>query len=217
MPVEFPAEPVARAARAGGTTGFAVVATALAIALNALSGSRDVVIGIPTSGRAHPDTANIPGFFANTLPLRLTVDPRLTTGATLALTHRALMEAHQHAGTPFEEIVRHAAPTRGQGSSPLFQVMLTLNETPSRTLDLPGLEVTRLELPPADTQFDFSFHLEQDEDVITGYLTYSTDLYAEETARLFSERLSAIVSALAGDVDEVVRDVGVLSVGECVR
>ncbi|MFD3924448.1 condensation domain-containing protein, partial [Streptomyces sp. NPDC058595] len=215
VPVELDAETVRRLARSTGTTPFAVVATAVTVVLGALSGNHDVTIGIPTSGRTHPDTAEILGFFTNTLPLRRTLDPRATLAATLSATHHALVEAHQHAETPFEEIVRHAAPAAdGQARSPLFQTMLALNETPSRDLHLPGLGVTRLDIPPAGTQFEFSLHLEQGEDAITGYLTYNTDLYADSTARLVPERLATVVSALAERPDSVLAELDVRSVGE---
>ncbi|WP_254667828.1 condensation domain-containing protein, partial [Streptomyces griseus] len=218
IPVELSAEEVGGIARRSGTTPFAVVATAVAVVLGALSGDDDVTIGIPTSGRAHPDTAGILGFFTNTLPLRRTLDPRATLGETLRATHEALVEAHQHAETPFEEIVRRTAlAADGQARSPLFQVMLALNEAPSRNLHLPGLAVNRLDIPPAGTQFDLSLHLEQGEDAITGYLTYNTDLYADGTARLFPERLASVVSALVGDPDVVLAEVDVRSVGECER
>ncbi len=68
VPVELSAEAVGGIARRTGTTPFAVVATAVTVVLGALSGSDDVTIGIPTSGRTHPDTAGILGFFTNTLP-----------------------------------------------------------------------------------------------------------------------------------------------------
>ncbi|MGB9999694.1 condensation domain-containing protein, partial [Streptomyces pseudogriseolus] len=215
VPVELSAEAVGGIARRTGTTPFAVVATAVTVVLGALSGSDDVTIGIPTSGRTHPDTAGILGFFTNTLPLRRTLDPRATLAETLHATHDALVEAHEHAETPFEEIVRHTAlAADGQARSPLFQTMLALNEAPSRNLHLPGLTVSRLDIPPAGTQFDFSLHLEQGEDAITGYLTYNTDLYADGTARYFTERLASVVSALVECPDAVLAEVDVRSVGE---
>ncbi|MCM2515379.1 amino acid adenylation domain-containing protein [Streptomyces griseoincarnatus] len=215
VPVELSAEAVGGIARRTGTTPFAVVATAVTVVLGVLSGSDDVTIGIPTSGRTHPDTAGILGFFTNTLPLRRTLDPRATLAETLHATHQALVVAHEHAETPFEEIVRHTSlAADGQARSPLFQTMLALNEAPSRNLRLPGLTVSRLDIPPAGTQFDLSLHLEQGEDAISGYLTYNTDLYADSTARFFTERLASVVSVLMERPDAVVAEVDVRSVGE---
>ncbi|MFF7990861.1 amino acid adenylation domain-containing protein [Kitasatospora xanthocidica] len=219
VPVTLPAETVDRLARTTGTTAFAVVATALTLVLSAASGSRDLTIGIPTSGRTHPDTAGLLGFFTNTLPLRRTLDPVATLGTTLRDTHHALVAAHQYAGTPFEEIVRVAQQpaSHGPGRSPLFQVMLALNETPARTLDLPGLRVTRIELPPAETQFELSLHLEHTADAITGHLTYNTDLHAADIIELFPERLAAAVAALADRPESPVGELDVAGAVEAGR
>ncbi|MER6505127.1 condensation domain-containing protein, partial [Streptomyces sp. NPDC001455] len=215
VPVELNAEVVGGIARRTGTTPFAVVATAVTVVLGALSGSDDVTIGIPTSGRTHPDTAGILGFFTNTLPLRRTLDPQATLAETLRATHQALVEAHEHAETPFEEIVRHTAlAADGQARSPLFQTMLALNEAPSRNLHLPGLTVSRLDIPPAGSQFDLSLHLEQGEDAITGYLTYDTDLYSADTATLLADRFLTALSVLVECPDAVLAEVDVRSVGE---
>ncbi|MFI9788333.1 amino acid adenylation domain-containing protein [Kitasatospora sp. NPDC051984] len=218
VPVILPADTVDRLARTTGTTAFAVVATAVTLVLSAVSGNRDLTIGIPTSGRTHPDTAALLGFFTNTLPLRCSLDPTATLGTALRDTHQALMTAHRHAGTPFEEIVRTTrAASHGQGRSPLFQVMLAVNETPARALDLPGLRVDRLELPPAETQFEISLHLERGEAAITGHLTYNTDLYSVSTAELFPERLAAAVAALADCPDLSVTELDVAGAVEAAR
>ncbi|MEV7023614.1 amino acid adenylation domain-containing protein [Kitasatospora sp. NPDC093558] len=220
VPVTLPAAAVDRLARTTGTTAFAVVATAVTLVLGAASGSRDLTIGIPTSGRTHPDTAGLLGFFTNTLPLRSTRDPAATLGTALRDTHHALMAAHRHAGTPFEEIVRaaqSAASQHGPGRSPLFQVMLALNETPARTLDLPGLAVSRIELAPAETQFELSLHLERVGDVIAGHLTYNTDLFESGTAELLAERFGAVLVALVERPDAVVAELDVAGAVEAGR
>ncbi|GAB1511085.1 non-ribosomal peptide synthetase [Actinophytocola sp. KF-1] len=197
VPLTLPGDAVRRLATAEGTTEFAVVAAATSVLLGALSGTHDVTIGIPTSGRTRTDTADVLGFFVNTLPLRTATAPGATLADALRATHEALVEAHRHAGTPFDQLVRTLARRPDPSQSPLFQVMLALNETPPRAVDLPGLRIDRLPMPPAETQFDLSLHLERSGADITGHLTYRTDLYAAATARLFAERLAAVVSLMA--------------------
>jgi amino acid adenylation domain-containing protein len=197
VPVTLPGAAVRRLATASGTTEFAVLATAVTVLLAVLSGRHDVTIGIPTSGRTRADTADVLGFFVNSLPLRTTTTPATTLDDALRGIHDALAAAHRHAGVPFDQLVRHLAAGQDQSQSPLFQVMLSLNETPPGSLDLPGLRVTRLPMPPAETQFDLSLHLERSGDAVTGHLTYRTDLYAAETARLLVDRLAHLVSLMA--------------------
>ncbi len=214
VPITLPADVVERPARATGTTAFAVVTTALTVLLAKLTGRHDVTIGIPVSGRTHPDTRDVIGFLANSLPLRRTTTPGTTLAAALRDTHADLGEAHRHSDTPFEQLVRHLRPERDRSRSPLFQVMLALNVEPPRSLDIPGLRFTRLDAPPAGTQFDLSLHLEQTADAVTGHLTYNTDLFAESTARLFVERLAVVVRALAEEPGTTLAELDVRTAGE---
>ncbi|HEX6340862.1 amino acid adenylation domain-containing protein, partial [Umezawaea sp.] len=197
VPVVLPGATVDRLARTTDTTAFTVVTTALTVLLAKLAGQHDVTIGIPVSGRTHPDTTDVIGFLVNSLPLRR----RTTAGTTLAEalrdTHADLAETHSRSDTPFELLVQHLRPERERGRSPLFQVMLALNVEPPNTLDIPGLRFTRIDEPPAGTQFDLSLHLEQTPNAVSGHLTYNTDLFDGSTARLLAERLSGVVEVLA--------------------
>ncbi|WP_229373694.1 condensation domain-containing protein, partial [Umezawaea beigongshangensis] len=217
VPVTLPGDAVRELAAATSTTEFAVIATAVTVLLTVLSGRHDVTIGIPTSGRTRPDTADVLGFFVNSVPLRTTTTPRTTLADALRGTHDALTAAHRHADTPFDQLVRDLAGRQDQSQSPLFQVMLSLNETPPESLDLPGLNVTRLVMPPAETQFDLSLHLERSGGTITGHLTHRTDLYADTTARLLADRLAVLVSLMVAAPDRSIAELDVAGSVERVR
>jgi amino acid adenylation domain-containing protein len=217
VPVTLPGDAVRELAATASTTEFAVIATAVTVLLAVLSGRHDVTIGIPTSGRTRPDTADVLGFFVNTLPLRTITSPDSTLADVLRATHGTLADAHRHADTPFDRLVRELGGRQDQSRSPLFQVMLSLNETPPEPLDLPGLDITRLAMPPAETQFDLSIHLERSGDTITGHLTHRTDLYADATARLLADRLAVLVSLMATDPGTTLADLDVTGPAERAR
>ncbi|WP_239101888.1 condensation domain-containing protein, partial [Microbispora amethystogenes] len=151
VPLGLPARTVERLARESGTTTFTVITTALTLLLAKLTGQDDVTIGIPSSGRTHPGTADMIGFLANTLPLRSVTRPGTTLAEALRATHANLLEVQLHGDTPFERIVQHVRPERDFSRSPFFQVMLALDSSPQRTLELPGLRFTRVDMAPAGT------------------------------------------------------------------
>ncbi|PRY45203.1 non-ribosomal peptide synthetase [Umezawaea tangerina] len=214
VPIALSDTTVESLARTTGTTAFAVVTTALTVLLAKLTGGHDVTIGIPVTGRTHPDTTDVIGFLVNSLPLRRTTTPATTLAEALRDTHAELTETHRHSDTPFELLVRHLRPERDRGRSPLFQVMLALNVEPPRSLDIPGLRFTRIDEPPAGTQFDLSLHLEQSPGAVTGHLTYNTDLFAESTARLVAERLAGVVETLASAPDTTLAELDVRTPAE---
>ncbi|WP_344254814.1 condensation domain-containing protein, partial [Actinoplanes campanulatus] len=58
-----------------GATEFMSFLAVYCLLIARSSGERDITVGIPVSGRTHPDLAPVVGFFVNTLALRVTVDP----------------------------------------------------------------------------------------------------------------------------------------------
>ncbi|TLP54071.1 non-ribosomal peptide synthetase, partial [Microbispora triticiradicis] len=214
VPLSLPAQTVERLARESGTTTFTVITTALTLLLAKLAGQDDVTIGIPSSGRTHPGTAEMIGFLANSLPLRSVTRPGMTLAEALSATHANLLEVQLHSDTPFERIVQHVRPERDFSRSPFFQVMLALDSAPQRTLELPGLRFTRVDMAPAGTQFELSVHLEQSVEGLGGFLTYNTDLFDARSACLLAERLTVVVEALAADPGARVMDLDVRTAGE---
>nr|WP_191909864.1 non-ribosomal peptide synthetase [Microbispora cellulosiformans] len=214
VPLALPARTVERLARESGTTTFTVITTALTLLLARLTGQDDVTIGIPSSGRTHPGTADMIGFLANTLPLRSVIRPGMTLAEALRATHANLLEVQLHGDTPFERIVQHVRPERDFSRSPFFQVMLALDSSPQRSLELPGLRFTRVDMAPAGTQFELSVHLEQSVEGLGGFLTFNTDLFDVRSACLLAERLAVVVEALAAGPQVRVADLDVRTAGE---
>ncbi|MEP6546414.1 MAG: amino acid adenylation domain-containing protein [Gammaproteobacteria bacterium] len=76
--VNVPPSMVTRLGRVGAasnSTLAAVILAATAAHLSRLSGQRDIVLGLPMSGRTSPALRRVFGFLSNVVPLRLDVDP----------------------------------------------------------------------------------------------------------------------------------------------
>ncbi len=152
-----PAEVTAlhRLARAHSATLFVVLAAAwqtlLARAADLWHGTngsdrRDVSLGMAVGGRPRPELERLIGLFVDTLVLRVDLlDASVET--LLARVRRALLDAHAHGDVPLDLLVqdlvsREIAAERRYDASPLFQVLLTLQNTPTATVRaLPGLEI----------------------------------------------------------------------------
>ncbi|MGW2327495.1 amino acid adenylation domain-containing protein [Streptomyces sp. NPDC001700] len=74
-----------------------LVIAATAVFVHAMTGSRDVVLSLPVTGRVSEQSRQVPGMSANVLPLRLYVDPAtpLTDLAARADEAIALVQRHQ--------------------------------------------------------------------------------------------------------------------------
>ncbi|UGT57903.1 non-ribosomal peptide synthase/polyketide synthase [Nocardia asteroides] len=202
-------------ARANGTTLFTVVHSALAVLLAKQSGSADITIGAPVAGRGVRELDDLVGMFVNTVALRTEVDSRAPFTDLLAQAKRRDLAALAHADVPFEQVVDAMGLARSGAYTPLFQVMLTFQNMPPGTVDLPGLRVGILD--PGLTEAKFDLHLTAlqrytDDGGLDGldlHFGYATDLFDESTVRTLAERFRKVLAAVAADPAVVVRAIDV--------
>jgi non-ribosomal peptide synthetase component F len=109
-----------------------VLLTALALALQRVTGQSDLVVGTVVSGRTDQEFETVPGCFMNFLPLRI----RLAEGAApqhaLKEVRRVVVESQSHQECPFEKLVARLCPKRDGDSNPLFNVALLWHNYPKR-------------------------------------------------------------------------------------
>ncbi|QKY12021.1 non-ribosomal peptide synthase/polyketide synthase [Janthinobacterium lividum] len=161
-----------------GTTLFMSMLAAWSLLLSRLSGQDDVVIGSPIANRQRGETEGLIGFFANTLALRVQLQDDPTVAAVLAQVKATTLAAYAHQDLPFEQVVEAVNPARSMAHSPLFQAMLTLDNTPGGgQLALPGLQVQEVAQAHTSALCDLMLTLSEQGDTLGVHLTYASDLY----------------------------------------
>ncbi|MGW2952503.1 non-ribosomal peptide synthase/polyketide synthase, partial [Streptomyces eurythermus] len=191
-----------RLARDHGTTLFTTLVAAAQTYLARLSGAEDIAVGTVTSGRDRPETQNLVGFFVNTLVLRSRAEAARPFSAFLADVRQTVRDAFAHQDVPFERVVDAVQPERDTSRSPLFQVMVVLQNTPAAALDLPGLDVTDVEPESEQAAFDLTVEFaETGTGALHGLLTYNTDLFDAATAERMAAQLATLLRAVAEDPD----------------
>ncbi len=179
-------------------TLFMTLLAAFVTLLSRYSGQQDIIVGTPIANRNRSEIEPLIGFFINTLVLRtqLSGNPRFTE--LLAQVKQVCVEAYDHQDVPFEQLVDALQPGRNLSHSPLFQVMLVLQNTPAEQLKLSGLTMSRLALEHLTAKFDLTLSLEETPQGLVGSIEYSTDLFKADTiARMvghFQTLLAGIVA-----------------------
>ncbi|GAA1622118.1 non-ribosomal peptide synthetase/MFS transporter [Catellatospora bangladeshensis] len=205
IPVELPAalaERIGALAAASAATPFMVLLAAWQATLARVCGTDDVAVGVPHAGRHHPGVERMVGCFIGTLVLRgdLSGDP---TGRELLIRVRErALDAFGHAETPFERIVDRLQPERNLATTPIFQVLLNVLDTPATPPSLPG--AAELELPIRTTKYDLNLALSRTDGGYRGGLLYRADLFDEVTARRLAGWFRTLLDGLAADPDRPV-------------
>ncbi|MGW4285251.1 condensation domain-containing protein, partial [Nocardia sp. NPDC004750] len=213
-------------ARTRGATLFMVAHTALAVLLSRLSGEDDIAIGTPVAGRGERALDDLIGMFVNTLVLRTPVQAGATFTELLRAVRATDIAAFGHADLPFERLVEILNPARSQARHPLFQVMLSFQNTGQNSLELPGLTVSGVELPIDVAKFDLQLVLsERDAENSAGAnpsgiaaeLIYATDLFDPATMAEFGRRFGRLLKAVAAEPDRPIGDIDLLDEQEHVK
>ncbi|MGW3961739.1 non-ribosomal peptide synthase/polyketide synthase [Amycolatopsis sp. NPDC005003] len=203
-----------RLCRDSGTTLFTALVAACQLVLRRWSGQDDVVVGTVTSGRDHPEVQNLVGLFVNTVVLRSRVDGRQGFGELLGTVRRTVLDAFAHQEVPFERIVDELSPERDPSRTPLFEVLVTLQNIGTGLPALAGLTASELELPMTTAEFDLGIEFEEHASGLRGQLNYNTDLFDAATMRRFAEHLTMLLTAVAAEPDRPVDALPLLPAAE---
>ncbi|WP_190816260.1 non-ribosomal peptide synthetase [Saccharopolyspora pogona] len=204
---------LAALARDNGSTLFMVVQSALAVLLKRLGAGDDIPIGTATAGRTDEALTGLVGNFVNTLVLRTDVSGEPSFRELLARVTDADLGAYAHAEVPFERLVEVLNPARSLAHHPLFQVMLTFENSLRTDHELPGLAVAVEEgLHTGAAKVDLSFFVEElPAGGLRCELEYATDLFDPATAETLAARLVRLLAAAVREPDRPVRDLDLLA------
>ncbi|WP_328812157.1 non-ribosomal peptide synthetase [Rhodococcus sp. NBC_00297] len=192
-------------------TVFMVVHTALAVALARWTGSTDIAVGSPISGRPDPALDDLVGLFVDTVVLRTRVDPSESFAELLSRTRDETVDAFAHAHVPFDHVVDTLGAARTSAHHPVFQVVLAFQDVDP----LPGSpDIEVLDVGPAPATFDLTVDVRPAGAGLAVVLTYACDLFDHTTAECLSSVLEHVLRAAARGSEIVVGDIAIRGADE---
>ncbi|HEY0783532.1 MAG TPA: amino acid adenylation domain-containing protein, partial [Thermoanaerobaculia bacterium] len=203
VPVALPAslaDDLSAVAYAGESTLYMTLLAGFAALLFRYTAQEDFAVGSPVANRDRPEIEPLLGCFITTLALRVKPRADLPFARLLSLVRATTLAAYDHPSVPFERLVEELQPERDRARTPLFQVLLVLQNAPHpslRELALPGLEIAPEAVATGTAKFDLNLALEAVPEGIAGTLEHSADLFEKETAERFARHLVTLLSDAA--------------------
>ena len=216
LPVEFP-QPAVRTYRGGSvslrlpedttrvlmglarqqdaTLFMALVASVKAL-LYRYTGQQDLVVGTAIAGRGHPDVEHHIGAYLNLLVLRDTVRGSEDFSTLLGSVRQTAREAYEHAEYPFDRLVRELDVAHDASRSPLFDVLVVLQNNELPMLAMEGVTVSPHPLPVRNSAYDLSFEFSEDAGGLVFELHYNSDLFGERRVHQLAEHWRTLVLGL---------------------
>jgi amino acid adenylation domain-containing protein len=154
------------------------------------------------------------GFFVNTLVLRGDLSGKPSFRNLLKQVRNVALEAYAHPELPFEHLVDAIQPERNLSYSPLFQVMLNLQNTPARNLQIAGATTREVKIDNSTAKFDLTLSLDDSGPQLTGWMEYNTDLFEAGTIRRMLVHYQTSLQAAIQNPDQSISALPLLPEGE---
>jgi amino acid adenylation domain-containing protein len=200
--------------RQDGITLFMTLLAGWQTLLWRYTGDSDVVIGAPIANRQRTELEPLIGFFVNTLVLRTNLSGEPSVRELLLRVREACLGAYAHQDMPFEALVDELAPERALSHTPLFQVMMVLQDAIPRSLEAAELKLILLDIDNSTAKFDLMLALEINGEELSGYLEFNTDLFEVDTIRRMSGHYQTLLAGMLADQDQKIRALPLMTPAE---
>ncbi|ELX13938.1 amino acid adenylation domain containing protein [Janthinobacterium sp. HH01] len=196
------------------STLFMTLTAAFNVLLSRYAGQDDISIGTPIANRNRAETEGLIGFFVNTLVLRTQVDHSASFLQLLDQVRGNTLDAYAHQDVPFEQLVDVLKPERHTSHSPLFQVMLALQNAPMDALTLPGLTLQAMGGEGVQAKFDLTFTFTEEAGRLIGSISYNTDLFEPSTMARMAAHFTRLLEAIVAAPERCIQDLDMLDDAE---
>ncbi len=185
--------------KAEGVTLFMMLLAAFKVFLYRYTGQQDLIVGSPIANRHRHELESLIGFFINTLAMRTNLSGNPSFRELLNRVRETALGAYAHQDLPFEYLVEQLQPNRDLSHSPLVQVVLVLQNTPERKVELPGLVVTPLKYQAESAKFDLTLYFDELGPEFQGTFEYNTDLFERDTIVRMGRQVRTLLEGIVSD------------------
>jgi amino acid adenylation domain-containing protein/non-ribosomal peptide synthase protein (TIGR01720 family) len=187
---EFPAEThrkLQALAAAESCSMHALLFTLFNLLLSKYTGQTEIVVGIPVSGRRHPDVQGMMGMFVNNLAIRSTIGNNDCFVQLLQSVKTNLNNALQHQDYPFEKMIEAVNDRRDVSRNFVFDTMFIY-----QNMGLPP-GFSRQFFDPGFSKYDISLEVFEEGSYA---FEYATALFTKETVNRIAMHFHQLVEAV---------------------
>ena len=192
-------------------TLFMTLLSIFKILLNKYAGQSDICVGSPITNRTREEVEGLIGVFVNTLAIRSDVDTELRFNEFLGRIRAITLEAYDNQDIPFEKVVDIVQPERNLVYSPLFQVMMVLQNNPRGELKISRLQYEDVAIERFVSRFDITLGLTEMADGLYGSIEYNTDLFDRATIERLGKHFIVLVEQVIENPGTQIKDLEILT------
>jgi acyl transferase domain-containing protein/glutamate-1-semialdehyde aminotransferase/non-ribosomal peptide synthetase component F/thioesterase domain-containing protein len=167
---------IKRFGRSQKSSSFAVLLAAFQLWLHRLSGSKDLVVGVPFSEQSSLGFDTLVGQCANTLPIRAQLNPNEPFAELLKRTWESLLDAQENTHYTFGRLIPHLDIRHDPSRIPLVSVIFNIDPAMTK-VKFSGLKHHFFAGPRFYYQFDLGFNLVEEGAGLCVECDFNTNLF----------------------------------------
>jgi hypothetical protein len=171
----------------------------------------DLVIGIPTSGRKHPETEGMVGCFVSVLPLRIDVSDNPSFGTLIGRVRRGCIDIYINGDVCFERIASKLHLQRDFACTPLIRLLFSYEGKRWAPSMKRGLSVDVAAVPNGTAKFDLTLFVAEYGEHLNCLFEFDIDLFERITIRRLAERFLALLDDMFREPDRRLSDARIMT------
>jgi len=173
---------------------------ALEVFLYRITGQHELVTGMPLAGQLGTDFEEMVAHCVNLLPLKATIDHKISFVEYLKNRKKYLLEAFEHRDLTFSSLLKKLNLHREESRVPLVSVIMNYDYRQDE-IGFQGLTPRYLPTQKLYENFDISINVEESESDFKLRWDYSTDLYTEATISELNEAFTLLLKTVSEQPD----------------
>jgi glutamate-1-semialdehyde aminotransferase len=199
------AEKLRRFSRGRSATLFMTCLAAWQLLLHRLSGDGDVIVGVPTMGRAMEGADTLVGYCTHLLPIRSRLDDEATFAAFLAQTRKSLLDAFEHQDYPFAALLETLDLPHDPSRPPLLSATFNMDQ-PGQLPALGEAQVVLIPPPVRYASYEMAMNVTDLAGALIVECKYHTSLFARERIAILLRQYEALLGEIVEDAERGVVD-----------
>ena len=194
-------------ARREKTTLFSLFLAGYSLMLKHYSNDHDIVIGTPIAGRDDDALTQVIGYLTNMVPVRLVIGEDQNFQNYLLKVTQNVVAALSHGDIAFGKLLKHLDVVTRPGLSPLFQVIMVMQNWPEQNISLDEPILKQKEVGNNTVRADLTFNVELVDDEIECWLEYDTELFEDSMAGRMQSFLQKLYEVILSNPQRRIVDI----------
>ncbi|HEY1552228.1 MAG TPA: amino acid adenylation domain-containing protein, partial [Kofleriaceae bacterium] len=198
-------------ARDRASTPFATVLAAWFVFLSRIGRSDDIVVGVPVSGRVHPDVQELVGMFVNTVPWRAQIPHAGSFDDFLRGTRATSLEVLASQEYELESLIDELG---SRGRTPLFEVMFAYQTREDDVVDADRVKLRPLDFEHHTAKADLMLTATESGDGLELTLEFASELFEAATAQRLIGHFATLLRSVIANPAQPLAALELLTSGE---